>query len=123
MCIERVVRTWLVGWRDLFRYRLVPGYETCGWLERKRFDHQALRVLFRSLRFRCALLLLIAVQLLVLSLAWHWDLAGWRRDLLRAAPALMVLPWFATARKLAVGLLVASRGLLDPRKSSQTTSS
>jgi hypothetical protein len=96
------VQTWLIGWRDLFFYGSVAGYEACGWLERKRLDHVALWRLFGSSRFRCAVLLLVAIQLLVLSLAWHWDLGGWRRDLLRAAPALFVLPWSATARKNAV---------------------
>jgi len=102
MRIQRVVKAWLAGWRDLFYYGSVPGYETYGWPERKRLDHVALWHLFGLARFRCAVLALIAVQLLVLSLTWHWDLYGWRRDLLRAAPALFVLPWFATARRFAI---------------------
>ena len=102
MLIKRVVRSWLKGWHDLLFYGSIPGYESRGWLARKRLDHVALWRLFASVRFRSAVLLLVAVQLLVLSLAWHWDLDGWRRDLLRAAPALLVLPWFATARKEAV---------------------
>ncbi len=112
MCIQRVVQTWLVGWRDLFFYGSVPGYETRGWLARKRLDHVALWSLFGSPRVRCAALLLVAVQLLVLSLAWHLDLDGWRRDLLRCAPTLLVMPWFATARKVAIESIL--------RKSSQT---
>jgi hypothetical protein len=102
MLIRRVVQTWLTGWRDLFFYGSVPGYELLGWLERKRLDHVALWHLFGSPRFRCATLSLVAVQLLVLSLTWRWDLDGWRRDLLRAAPILFVLPWLATARKVAI---------------------
>jgi hypothetical protein len=102
MRIQRVVKAWLAGWRDLFYYGSIPGYETYGWLERKRLDHVALWYLFGLARFRCAALSLIAVQLLVLSLTWRWDLYGWRRDLLRAVPALFVLPWFASARRFAI---------------------
>ncbi len=102
MYIKKVVQTWLTGWRDLFFYDSVPVYEMRGWLDRKRLDHVALWHLFGLVRFRCAVLSLVAVQLLVLSLSWHWDLEGWRRDLLRTAPMLFVLPWFATARKVAV---------------------
>ena len=102
MLIRKVLRAWLVGWYDLISYSSVSGYETCGWLERKRLDHAALWTLFCSTRFRRAALLLIAVQLIVLSLAWSWDLDGWRRDLFRAAPTLLVLPWFMTARKGAI---------------------
>ncbi len=116
MFIRRVVITWLAGWRDLFLYRLIPGYEARGWLVRKRLDHQALWALFRSTRFRCAVLSLVAVQLLALSLAWHWDLDGWHRDLLRAAPALMVLPWFATARKSAISSLLLPTVAREPDK-------
>ena len=100
--IKRVALAWLIGWCDLFFYGSVPGYETRGWLERKRLDHIALCSLFSASDARCAALLLTAVQILVLSLAWHFDLDGWRRDLLRATPALFVLPWFATARKVAI---------------------
>ena len=102
MRIQRVVKAWLAGWYELLNYGSIPGYETYGWLERKRLDHVALWYLFGLARFRCAALSLIAVQLLVLSLTWHWDLYGWRRDLLRAAPALFVLPWFAVARRVAI---------------------
>jgi len=109
MFIQRVVQTWLIGWRDLFFYGSVPGYETHGWLARKRLDHVALWSVISSPRVRCAALLLVAVQLLVLSL-----LDGWRRDLLRCAPTLFVLPWFATARKVAIESIL--------RKSSQTGS-
>ena len=101
---------WLNGCCDLIYYNLVPGYQTCGWLERKRLDHAAFMSLFRSSRFRSSLLLLVAVQMVVLSFVWHWDLAGWRRDLLRAAPGLIVLPWFATARKNALGALLGDIG-------------
>jgi len=106
MLIKKVLRTWLIGWCDLFHYGSVAGYEGCGWLARKRLDHAALWALFHSAGFRCAVLSLVAVQILVLSLAWHWDLDGWRRDLLRAAPALLVLPWFATARKVMIKSLL-----------------
>jgi hypothetical protein len=102
MCIRRVAKAWLAGWPGLFYYGSIPGYETHGWLERKRLDHVALWYLLGLPQFRCAVLSLIAVQLLVLSLAWHWDLYGWRRDLLRASPALFVLPWFASARRFAI---------------------
>jgi len=102
MFIKRVARSWLIGWHDLFFYGSIRGYETFGWLERKRLDHAAFWHLLGASRFRCCILLLVLVQLLVLSLAWHWDLVGWRRDLLRAAPVLFVLPWLATARKVAV---------------------
>ena len=102
MRIQRVVKVWLAGWYELLNYGSIPGYETYGWLERKRLDHVALWYLFGLARFRCAALSLIAVQLLVLSLTWHWDLYGWRRDLLRAAPALVVLPWCASARRFAI---------------------
>ena len=95
-----------MGWRDLIYYGSVAGYEARGWWERKCLDHTALWTLFGTSRFRCFALLLIAVQLLVLSLAWHWDLNGWRRDLFRVAPALFVLPWFATARKVAIAALL-----------------
>jgi len=102
----RAVRTWLAGWRDLVNHGSVTGYQRLGWLDRKRLDHAALRVLCGSARFRCAALLLVAVQILVLSLAWHWDLVGWRRDLLRALPALFVLPWFMVARKKTIEILL-----------------
>jgi hypothetical protein len=102
MLIRKVVRAWLGGWYDLISYGSVSGYAACGWLERKRLDHAALWTLFCLTRFRCVVLLLIAVQLIVLSLAWSWDLDGWRRDLFRAAPALLALPWLMTARKSAI---------------------
>jgi len=102
MLIRKVVRAWLVGWYDLISYGSVSDYEARGWLERKRLDHAALLALFCSTRFRHAALLLIAVQLIVLSLAWNWDLDGWRRDLFRVAPALLGLPWLMTARKGAI---------------------
>lgn len=102
MGIQRVVRTWLTGWLDLIHYRSIPGYATFGWFERKRTDLAALCFLFRLTRFRCAALLLLAVQLIALSLTWHWDLDGWSRDLLRVMPVLMVIPWFASARRFAV---------------------
>ncbi len=107
MFMKRVAQTWLVGWRDLYFYQAVPGYESLGWLQRKRLDHAAFLALFGLPRARCAALLLAIVQLLVLSLAWHWDLDGWHRDLLRALPALFVLPWFATARKVMVESLAS----------------
>jgi len=106
MLIKTVIRTWLIGWRDLFRYGSVAGYAGRGWLARKRLDHAALWTLLQSRGFRCAAWSLVAVQLLVLSLAWQWDLDGWHRDLLRAAPALLVLPWVATARKVAIESLL-----------------
>jgi hypothetical protein len=111
MLIRKVVRAWLVGWYDLISYGSVSGYEACGWLERKCLDHAALWALFRSTRFRRVVLLLIAVQLLVLSLAWRWDLDGWRRDIFRAAPALLVLPWFMTARKGAIKSILQQQDL------------
>ena len=53
-------------------------------------------------RCRAAMLVLIAVQLLVMSMAWRMDLGGWQRDLLRMGPGLLVLPWLATARYVAI---------------------
>ena len=117
MFIKRVAQTWIAGWRDLFFYTSVPGYKSLGWLERKRLDHAAFWSLFSVPRVRCAALLLVVVQLLVLSVAWHWDLDGWRRDLLRATPALFVLPWFATARKVAVELIIRERAHRQDRHS------
>lgn len=106
MRVKKVIRAWLTGWRDLLYYGSIAGYQELRWLARKRLDHAALWVLCRSRGFRCAVLLLIVVQLLVLSFAWHWDLDGWRRDILRALPALLVLPLLATARKGAIGSLL-----------------
>ncbi|MDP6413835.1 MAG: hypothetical protein QGG54_02165 [Gammaproteobacteria bacterium] len=110
------MQTWLNGWCDLVYYDQIPGYKACGWLVRKRLDHAAFVALFHSARFRCAVLLLIAIQIIVLSLAWQWDLAGWRRDLFRAAPALVVLPWLATARKIVLGALLGDVGWLNRAK-------
>ncbi len=102
------MQSWLSGWRDFFNFASVSGYRDCEWLERKRIDHIALWLLLGSSQFRCAVLLLIAVQILVMSAAWHFDLGGWPRDLLRCAPALLAVPWFAAARKAAVEVLLCS---------------
>ncbi len=102
MLMKSLVRAWFSGWRDLFFYDSIPGYRARRWLERKRLDCTAFWHLFGCAWFRRGVLLLVIVQLLVLSLAWHWDLAGWCRDLLRMAPGLFVLPCFATARRVAI---------------------
>ncbi len=106
MILSRAAKTWARGWHDLVRFGAIPGYKARSWLERKRLDFAAFWYLLGSVRFRCAVLSLVGVQLLVLSLAWHWDLAGWRRDLLRVAPALLTLPWLATARRVVIESLL-----------------
>jgi len=102
MLIKNLVQAWFSGWRELFFYDSIPGYRTRRWLERQRLDCRAFWRLFGFAWFRCGVLSLVVVQLLVLSLAWHWDLVGWRRDLLRMAPGLFVLPWLAAARRIAI---------------------
>ncbi len=102
MFILRLARTWLIGWQDLLRFGSIPGYSDRAWFKRKRIDLAALWHLLATARFRSAVLLLVATQIIVLCITWQWDLEGWRRDLLRAAPGLFVLPWFATARRITI---------------------
>ena len=122
MVIQRAVRAWLSGWKCLVHYRSIPGYEARGWLARKHLDHRALCYLFGLTGFRCAAWSLFAVQLVVLSLTWHWDLVGWRRDLLRAAPALFALPWFAGARRFAIESILRDAGVRNRERAHRQSS-
>jgi len=81
-------------------------YRDLGWIARRRVDARVVGRLLRSARFRRAGLVLVSVQLLVLGCAWHWDLTGWRRDLMRAAPALLAVPWGAAVRRRAIASIL-----------------
>lgn len=89
---------------------VMARYRALGWIDRRRIDGLVAGLMLRSARFYGAALLLLVVQLLVLGCTWRWELAGWRRDLLRAAPALLALPWGIAVRRRAIGVILRTDG-------------
>lgn len=85
-------------------------YRGLGWIARRRIDGLVIVRMLGSARIRSAGLLLLVVQLLVLSCAWRWDLSGWQRDLLRSAPALLVLPAGMAARRRMIEAILRADG-------------
>jgi hypothetical protein len=108
MTYRNAIPNWLVAWREIAGYDDVPGYRQLPWLQRKKLDHVVLWRGFWSEGFWRAFFVVLTLVVLALIICWHWDLAGWRRDLLRCCPPLGAIPWLAAARKRHL------RALLDP---------
>ncbi len=89
---------------------VMARYRALGWISRRRVDGLVVSRMLRSARFRGAALLLLAIQLLVLGCAWRWDLTGWRRDLLRSAPALLAVPWGVAERRRVIEVILRADG-------------
>jgi len=111
MRLPSVARSWIGGCRCLAAYDNIPGYRRLRWLERKRLDCQAIAMLPRSRSFWRGVVWIGVANLAMHSLAWHLDLVGAARDLLRALPFLLVFPWLASARLACMRTLLRNRDL------------
>ena len=94
------------GWRDLARYRRIPGYRNLSWIQRKRLDHLALWHALRAGWFWRILLWLFAGLELSWLLIWMLDLAGAARDLVRSLPFVAAIPALAAGRRREILKLV-----------------
>jgi len=111
MRFQDIARSWLDGCRLLAAYDKIPGYRRMRWLERKRLDCQAVAMLLRSPLFWRSAFWIGVANLAIHSLAWHLDLAGAARDLLRAMPLLLAFPWLMSARRDRIRRLLRNRDL------------
>ena len=109
MRLRDVATSWLDGCRYLAAYDKIPGYRGLPWLARRRLDHQAVAKLLRSPLFWRAAFSIGVVNVAMHVLAWHLDLAGAARDLLRALPFLIALPWLAFVRRGFIEALLRNR--------------
>ena len=100
---------WKDGCRHLLAYDNIPGYQRLSWIGRKRIDHQAaIAILFSPAFWRAAFL--VGVMTMAMHvLTWHLDLTGAMRDLFRALPLLLSMPWVASARRKKVFALLDFR--------------
>lgn len=109
MRLRNVATSWLDGCRYLAAYDKIPGYRRLPWLARKRLDHQAVAMLLRSPLFWRAVFAIGGANVAMHVLAWHLDLNGAARDLLRALPLLVAFPWLVFARRGFIEALLRNR--------------
>jgi len=109
MRLHNLVTRWLDGCRCLAAYDKIPGYRQLPWLERKCLECHAATMLLRSPWFWRGLFWVGVANVAMQSLAWHLDLVGAARDLLRALPLLLAFPWLASARRVRIQALLRNR--------------
>ena len=107
--VRKSTCTWKDGCRYLLTYDRIPGYTRMPWIERKRIDHQAACALLFTSAFRRAVFWVGVMTVLMHVLAWHLDLQGAMRDMLRASPLLFSFPWVASARRRKILALLSIR--------------
>jgi len=99
MTLRDAGRNWFAGCRSLWSYDNIPGYRRLSWPQRKRLDHLVALALLRTANFwRGAFAVAVAV-VLAHVVAWRFDLDAAPRELLRACPILLSLPWLLAARR------------------------
>ncbi|MDJ0926154.1 MAG: hypothetical protein QNJ73_00775 [Gammaproteobacteria bacterium] len=86
-------RQWLRGWLDLLARDGLPVINSLSPLSRVGVRLRAVGRMLANLRLRLCLWMMLVGVLLARSLCWIYDLSGWQRDALLAAPILFVAPW------------------------------
>ena len=99
MRLPHLLTSWLGGCRDLLTYDNLPGYRRLSWRARKRADARAAWAILTSRACLRYVLWVGAATLAMYVLTWRLDFAGAGRDLLRAMPGLLSLPWVASSRR------------------------
>lgn len=93
------LRRWIAGWADLARHREVAGYRDRALVARLGLDLRCLGAAAGRPGTWRVVLWMLAIALAAQLVAWHGDLAGWRRDLLQCLPVLYAAPLAAAGRR------------------------
>ncbi|MFQ5636109.1 MAG: hypothetical protein ACE5G3_12370 [Gammaproteobacteria bacterium] len=109
MTLRNLFADWLDGCRHLLAYDRSPRYRRLPWIDRKLIDHRVAAGLLCSAPFRRALFLVCAATVGMHVIAWRLDLVGAPRDLLRAVPLMLSIPWLASARRRRILALLRFR--------------
>lgn len=109
MSLRDLAADWFAGCRHLLSYDNIPGYRRLRWRERKRLDHAATFAILTSPSVWRGVFWVAVITVLMYVVTWRFDLVAAPRDLLRASPTLLSLPWLVSARRREIRTLLRFR--------------
>lgn len=109
MTPRTIAADWLDGCRHLLDFDDIPAYRRLSWWRRRCVDGRVALDTVAAPGFPRAAFWVAVATCVAHVVTWRFDLVAAPRDLLRAAPILLSIPWLVTVRRRRIRALLRFR--------------